>query len=641
MSYLKKKRRVSIIMGIFNCAKTLPEAIDSIISQTFTDWELIMCDDGSSDETISIASSYVECYDNVLLLRNGKNCGLPATLNHCLEYADSEYIARMDGDDISLPKRLEKEVLFLDSHPEFALVSCSMICFDDIGDWGYQGNVAEPKKIDFAYKSPFCHAPCMMRRSVLSEVGNYTVREGLRRGQDYYLWHKFYRAGYRGYNIQEPLYKMRDGRDAAKRRTLRSAINGCKSHIEVMRNLGLPTRLYYRAFRGVLVSLIPAPIYIRLHKRRIRKEAESLRLMSNGPKRVLQILGSLSGGGVESFILNVYRNIDREQIQFDFVVNTSTQWVESYAEEIERLGGKIYKYPLSLLGLNKYFQLLKNRDYIAVHCHRGESSPIFLCIARIAKIKTRVCHSHSTMGGNKLAVLLKRPISHMIPLFATDLLACGEEAGRWLYGSKVFKVIYNGVDLNRFICREEVGDDVRKEFQISDNQLVFGHLGRIEKPKNHSFLLKVFAEILKREPSALLFDIGDGSLRASIENESRLLGLADSIRFLGNRSDVERLIQCWDCAIFPSLYEGFSVAMVELQSASVPILASDNIPHEIAVVQGLIEFQSLNSSVSEWAIKAINMAKGNTKLVRDDSIMKSGLDIANTCEQLMSVYLSQ
>ncbi len=258
-------------MGIYNCESTLDEAIHSILSQTYTNWELIMCDDCSTDETYQLAKSYADRYDNIILLKNEHNMGLPATLNHCLEYATAEYVARMDGDDLSLANRLEKEVSFLDSHPEYAIVSCPMIYFDETGDWGQGKSKPEPTKLDFAYSTPFCHAPCMMRRKDLIEVGNYTVKKSLRRGQDYYLWHKFYKAGYKGYNLQEPLYKMRDDRNAVKRRTMKTAIYGCKTQLFVMRNLGLPVWLYYRAFRHIFVCLIPQPIYVWLHKRKLKK----------------------------------------------------------------------------------------------------------------------------------------------------------------------------------------------------------------------------------------------------------------------------------------------------------------------------------------------------------------------------------
>lgn len=268
MAYYKKKRKVSVIMGIYNCATTLTEAIDSLLSQSFTDWELIMCDDGSTDETLLVASSYVENYDNILLLQNNNNFGLPATLNRCLEFADSEYIARMDGDDISVPSRFQKEVSLLDSHPEFAIVSCEMIHFDSSGEWGLSKYVERPEKMDFLKKSPFCHAGAMMRRTALNSVGNYTVSERLRRGQDYWLWHKFYCAGYKGYNIQEPLYKMRDDQDAQKRRTWGSAVNGMKTEIKIFKDLGLPLYTWIKALRGPLVAMLPAPIYSYLHKRK-------------------------------------------------------------------------------------------------------------------------------------------------------------------------------------------------------------------------------------------------------------------------------------------------------------------------------------------------------------------------------------
>lgn len=266
MAYSKKTHKVSIVMGIYNCASTLSEAIDSLLSQTFSDWELIMCDDGSIDSTMAVAQSYVDKYDNILLIRNERNMGLPATLNHCLEYAESEYIARMDGDDISLPERFEMEVGVLDKHPEYAVVSGGMICFDENGDWGEIKPKEKPVKQDFAKGTPFCHAPCMMRREALNKVGNYSVNEKLRRGQDYYLWYKFYKNNYIGYNIQQPIYKMRDDRNAANRRTLKSALLSFSVEKEIFDGLGIPYKYYWRLFRGVFVSMLPKGLYIFLHK---------------------------------------------------------------------------------------------------------------------------------------------------------------------------------------------------------------------------------------------------------------------------------------------------------------------------------------------------------------------------------------
>lgn len=270
MCNVYRRYKVSVIMGIYNCASTLSEAIDSLISQTYKDWKLIMCDDGSTDDTIAIARSYADRFDNIVLICNDHNMGLPATLNRCIEYADSEYIARMDGDDISTPDRFEKEVRFLDEHAEYALVSCEMIHFDETGEWGISRYDEKPEKRDFLKKSPFCHAGCIMRTSALNDVGNYTVSEELRRGQDYWLWHKFYCAGYKGYNLQEPLYKMRDGHDATKRRTFKSSIDGMKTEWRIFTNLGLPWFYRFKALRSPLVALLPTPIYTFLHKMKQR-----------------------------------------------------------------------------------------------------------------------------------------------------------------------------------------------------------------------------------------------------------------------------------------------------------------------------------------------------------------------------------
>lgn len=272
MSYIGKTRKVSVAMAIYNCATTLREAIESIIAQTYTDWELIMCDDASTDETLKIALEYAERSENIFVIRNAQNLGLPASLNRCIELAKGKYIARMDGDDISLPERFEVEVSFLDTHPEYAIVSCAMINFDENGEWGIQRKPEYPTKMDFIYDSPFCHAPCMMRKDALADVGYYTVREELRRGQDYFLWHKFYCKGYKGYNFQTPYYKMRDDKSAAKRRSLKAFYNSAKMQYLVYKDLGIPIKYYYRILRTLLVGVIPKPIYLYLHKRGINKK---------------------------------------------------------------------------------------------------------------------------------------------------------------------------------------------------------------------------------------------------------------------------------------------------------------------------------------------------------------------------------
>lgn len=261
--------RVSIIMGIYNCSSTLPEAIDSILVQTYTDWELILCDDGSTDDTLLIAMDYMKKFpEQIRLLQNHTNLGLNKTLNRCLEQASGEYIARMDGDDISLPERLEREVLFLDRHPEYAIVSCPMIYFDEHGDWGMRKSIPAPQSNDFIYGTPFCHAPCMVRAEAYHAVHGYSEKPWTLRAEDYYLWFTMYATGYRGANLSEPLYKMRDDENAYTRRKFRYALNEAYVRFSGYRMLKIPLRYYPYAFRPIAVNLIPKGLYRYLHHRK-------------------------------------------------------------------------------------------------------------------------------------------------------------------------------------------------------------------------------------------------------------------------------------------------------------------------------------------------------------------------------------
>lgn len=271
---MKSPPKVSIIMGIYNCADTLEDAVDSILAQSFNDWELIMCDDGSTDRTLEIAWQYAEKYPNqFIIIKNEENQGLNYTLNHCLNYVRGKYVARMDGDDLSLPERFEKEVAFLDSHPEYAIVSTPMIFFDDRGDWGCSKAIEVPKIKDFVNHAPFhCHAPCMIRKEAYLAVDGYTVDKRLLRFEDCNLWYKLYAAGYRGYNLQEPLYKMRDDRNAYQRRTPSARMRGVYVQWVGFRMIKMPLKYYpyllLEFLKDVAVVLMPEKIYTMLHKKR-------------------------------------------------------------------------------------------------------------------------------------------------------------------------------------------------------------------------------------------------------------------------------------------------------------------------------------------------------------------------------------
>lgn len=259
--------KVSVIMGIYNCAPTLQEALDSLYAQTFQDFEIILCDDGSKDSTYEIALDNQKQHPNIVLLQNDRNMGLNHTLNRCLAVAQGEYIARMDGDDISLPARFEKEVKFLDTHPEYAIVSTPMIYFDENGEFR-RGRVKtqEPTKYNFVSGSPFCHAPCMVRREAYIEVGGYSENKRLLRVEDYHLWFKMYAVGYKGYILAEPFYKMRDDRCAVLRRTFRNRMNEAYVKYIGYKMLGLPWYYNIYILRPLIVGLLPRCIYDILHR---------------------------------------------------------------------------------------------------------------------------------------------------------------------------------------------------------------------------------------------------------------------------------------------------------------------------------------------------------------------------------------
>lgn len=262
---------VSVIMGIYNCADTLSEAIKCILDQTYEHWELIMCDDGSTDNTYEIALKFARLYPlKIKLLKNEVNLGLNATLNKCLNIANGKYIARMDGDDLCDKKRFEKEVEFLENNSGFSIVSSNMKYFDSEGVFGVSSSKKEPDKNDIVKGTPFCHAPCMVRKEAYNDVGGYSVGKRLLRAEDYHLWIKMYAKGYKGYNIQEALYSMRDDRNAVKRRKFIYRINESYIKILAVRMLNLQKWKYIYALKPIIIGMTPEFVYNILHKKRLK-----------------------------------------------------------------------------------------------------------------------------------------------------------------------------------------------------------------------------------------------------------------------------------------------------------------------------------------------------------------------------------
>lgn len=260
---------ISVIMGIYNCADTLAESLDSLLAQTYQNFEIVMCNDGSTDNTLEVAQQYKDKYpDKIVLVENKKNMGLNFTLNHCLENASGEYIARMDGDDLCDPTRLEKELNFLLEHPEYAIVSTPMKYFDESGVFRIGTGGGEPDIYKIPLGTPFCHAPCMVRKEAYDAVGGYSVDEKLLRVEDWHLWIKMLSKGYRGYVINEPLYLMRDDQNAVSRRKFKYRLNEAYVGRLAVKMLKLPKYEYLFTLRPIIVALLPKSVYKFLHSRK-------------------------------------------------------------------------------------------------------------------------------------------------------------------------------------------------------------------------------------------------------------------------------------------------------------------------------------------------------------------------------------
>ncbi|HAT4149653.1 TPA: glycosyltransferase [Clostridium perfringens] len=258
-------------MGVYNCECTLRESINSILNQTYKNWEFVICDDGSFDNSYNIVKEYESKYpDKFIVIRNDFNRGLNYTLNRCLKYATGKYIARMDGDDISLKERLYRQVKILNNNNNISFVSSNMIYFDESGDWGESKVIEEPKNKDFVSGTPFCHAPAMVRKEVYDAVGGYTNHKMLIRVEDYHLWFKIYSLGYKGYNIQEFLYKMRDDRKAIVRRKFKFRINEAYVKYIGFKMLKLEKKYYFNVFKPIFVGFLPNRLYVYLHKLKLK-----------------------------------------------------------------------------------------------------------------------------------------------------------------------------------------------------------------------------------------------------------------------------------------------------------------------------------------------------------------------------------
>ena len=261
---MDESKKVSLLVGIFNCADTLAQCIDSVLGQTYTNFELILCDDCSRDNTYEIARSYAERDSRIVLIRNEENIKLGRTLNHCLSVATGEYCARLDGDDYCAPDRLEKQVAFLNSHPEFDCVGTYMRIVDGTDTVKIRKLIEFPGIEYLAQSNPCCHATMMMRTEALREINGYDVRPETERIEDVDMFWRFYLAGHKAANILEPLYFVREDPDTYKRRKAKFDISCAKYRYNACKKANLPFKYKLIACRPLIVALTPNS-FVRLY----------------------------------------------------------------------------------------------------------------------------------------------------------------------------------------------------------------------------------------------------------------------------------------------------------------------------------------------------------------------------------------
>lgn len=357
--------------------------------------------------------------------------------------------------------------------------------------------------------------------------------------------------------------------------------------------------------------------------------------------RVLQMIATLDVGGTQTMMMNIYRQIDRERLQFDFVID---QPKETYfAPEIRSLGGRVYTMP-AFRGTNageirrdwnNFFYT--HPEYRVLHSHSRSYASLYLPVAKRHGLKT-IIHSHSTSTGGGVKGAVKTILQLPLRDQADVLMACSPEAGEWLYGKRAcqserFMLLPNGIDTRRFAVSPETRADCRRELGLGD-RYVIGHVGRFYDVKNHSFLLDAFQKVHEKEPEALLLLVGTGPLQQAMAEKAVALGVADHVIMTGNRDDVPALLSAMDVFTLPSLWEGLPMTVVEAQAAGLPCVLSDTITRDVGV-SPLVEYLPLGDP-ERWAAELL---RRRPRMDARDAILRAGFDIRGTAKTLSELYL--
>ena len=361
------------------------------------------------------------------------------------------------------------------------------------------------------------------------------------------------------------------------------------------------------------------------------------------PIRVLNLFTIMDRGGAETMVMNYYRHIDRTKVQFDFLVHREQRG--AYDDEIEALGGRIYRmYPIYPQNFARYKRDIRvffkdHPEYRIIHSHMSELGYFAFREAEQQGVPVRICHAHSAPHGFDMKMVMRTYFKKRMMPYLTHLFMCGEESGEWLYGERNksrFVMMNNAIDTAAYAWSLARCKKVRHELNL-EGVYTLGHVGNFTQPKNHSFLLEIFAALLKKEPNAVLLLVGGGTGMQRIQAKAQTLGIAEKVRFLGVRSDVTDLMQAMDVFVFPSLYEGLGIALIEAQAAGLPCVVSDTIPHE-AYLTDLVDSESLSAPAEKWAEKIL-AKRAIPRTDRRAEIAAHGFDITTEAVKLQEFYL--
>ena len=364
--------------------------------------------------------------------------------------------------------------------------------------------------------------------------------------------------------------------------------------------------------------------------------------MSN-PVRILQMIGSLNIGGSQSMIMNLYQAIDKEKVQFDFVIDRPGELF--YGDAVKRMGGRIYTMP-TFTGNNilqiraawsKFFA--NHPEYKVLHSHVRSYASVYLPIAHKYGLTT-IIHSHSTSNGSGLKSYVKSILQFPLRFQADYFFSCSDKAGKWLFGENItagdhYYMLQNAIDLDRYTFDPQIRKTYRDQLQVQDKE-VFIHIGRFNLAKNHDFLLKLFSGVVQERSNAVLLLVGDGELRPVIEEQINNYGIQDCVYVLGNRDDVPNLLMAADCFLFPSRWEGLPVTVVEAQASGLPCLISDTITKQV-VLSDLVTMLPIDCGTEVWRehLKQIEFIRKDVS----PEIIQAGFDIKSTAEWLTSFYI--